>query len=294
MPTIYVRHIPERRVAGMPLGRHVRHDTRSRRYPVAAADVSALTTVDHQRHIPILDQGNLGSCTGNAAIGCIGTGDFLASVPDGNADKPGQDADLDEKIAVAIYSAATALDDYDGQWPPTDTGSDGLSVAKACVKAGLISGYTHALSSEAALTALSKTPVIAGVNWYDTFDEPDADGLIKIGRRAQVRGGHELVLSKLDVERKLVRLDNSWTADWGVNGSAFLSWSDLDRLLKEQGDVTAFTPLTSPAPTPVPDPDDPDAGLLAELEALIRQARAEGEQIWSTIEGWLNAHGLRI
>jgi hypothetical protein len=255
------------------LGRHVRHDPRSLRYQVAAAPLGTLKSVRHRRYIPVLDQGDLGSCTGNAAIGALGTAALFEALA-GNPGCPSEnDAAADEGQAVSLYSAATQLDDYDGGYPPTDTGSDGLSVAKAAQAAGLISGYTHATSLEAALTALAAQPVITGVNWYDSFDEPASDGHIAIAKRASVRGGHEFVLDELDVENKRVWFTNSWAESWGLNGRAFLGWDDFERLLSEDGDVTAFVPLSQPTPQPTPDPGDGDlAGCLGTIISAAQRA----------------------
>ena len=263
---MYVRrideHPPTAPHAGR-LGRHVRHDPRSLAYLVPEADPATLTSVRHVRHIPVLDQGDLGSCTGNAAEGCLGTSPFFETLP--GWFKDGASFDGDEVQAVSLYSAATALDDYDGTYPPDDTGSGGLSVAKAAQRAGLISGYRHATSLNAALTALARQPVITGINWYDSFDEPTDDGFILIADHAQVRGGHEVVLDELDVQRKAVWFTNSWGESWGAQGRAYMTWADFGRLLAEDGDVTAFVPLTEPAPQPTPDPDAELAGCLAKL-----------------------------
>jgi hypothetical protein len=272
---IYSR-IPERRIEGKRLGRHVRHDPRSLRYLVEAVDPATLTSVRHERGIPVLDQGDLGSCTGNAAEGCLGTAPFLATLQ-GLPGCPTPDADADEVQAVALYSAATSLDDYDGEYPPEDTGSDGLSVAKACQKAGLISGYRHATSLAAALTALQDGPVITGVNWYSSFDSPAADGTISIGRHASVRGGHEFVVDELDVEGRRIGFTNSWGTGWGVQGRAYMSWDTWERLLGEDGDVTAFVPVTEPAPQPTPDPGQ--QGCAAQLIAVAEDALAKMKAI---------------
>lgn len=267
---IYSR-IPERRVEGKRLGRHIRHDPRSLRYQVAAVDPATLTSVRHARQIPVLDQGELGSCTGNAAEGALGTSPLYESLAD-DRDRPTGDADADEDQAVDLYSLATQLDDYDGEYPPEDTGSDGLSVAKACQQAGLISGYQHATSLNAALTALAQGPVITGVNWYSSFDTPAADGTITIGRHASVRGGHEFVVDELDVERKRVGFTNSWGTSWGVDGRAYMSWDTWGQLLGEDGDVTVFVPITEPAPTPTPTPDP--SGCAAQLIGIAEDAIA--------------------
>jgi hypothetical protein len=273
---MYVRHIPEER-AGVPgagrLGRHVRHDPRSLAYLVPAQSTGTLKSVRHTRNIPVLDQGNLGSCTGNATEGALGTSPFFEAIPTTVLGRPTGNAQVDEDQAIALYSAATVLDSYGGSYPPTDTGSDGLSVAKAAKAAGLISGYRHATSLDAALAALAAQPVITGVNWYDSFDSPAASGLITIAKKASVRGGHEFVLDELDVENRRVWFTNSWGGGWGLLGRACIGWDDFGRLLSEQGDVTAFVPLSQPAPTPTPDPGNGDlAGCLGTIISAAQKA----------------------
>lgn len=259
------------------LGRHVRHDSRSLSYAIEAEDISALKSVTHVRHIPTLDQGNLGSCTGNAAAGCLGTGQFWSTAQAAKV-LSASDATEDEKYAVKVYSAATGLDPYPGTYPPTDTGSDGLSVAKVLQAWKLISGYQHALSLEAFLTALSKQPVICGTEWRSDMFNPAPDGKISI--TGSVEGGHEYVFDELDVENKRVWMHNSWGDGWGVHGRAYFTWDDFGKLLAADGDCTVFTPIEQPAPQPTPpappqptpptppSPDDPAAQFLAAARAF--------------------------
>jgi len=203
------------------LGRHVEHDERSRAFAVAAA-AAPLKSVLHLRHVPIFDQGDLGSCTGNAAAGCMATGPWKIRTS--------------EKTAVQLYERATQLDSIAGAYPPDDTGSSGLAVMKAVRERGWITGYHHAFSMHAALIALQHTPVIVGVNWYEGFDRPDAHGLLSIA--GSVRGGHEPYLLGCDVDAHTVRGANSWGPDWADHGYFEWTWDVFDRLLHEQGDVT--------------------------------------------------------
>jgi hypothetical protein len=247
---VYVRRISEKPVPGMRLGRHVRHDPRSLQYLYPAAEISGLRSIRHERQIGVLDQGHVGSCTGNAAEGCVGTAPFLAAIPRDFLVRPTGDPVKDEQQALALYATATTLDNAPGSYPPDDTGSDGLSVAKAALRAGLISGYRHCTSLEAALSALADLPVIAGINWYDSFDRPDADGLLSIAPGAQVRGGHEICLDELDVERQRIGFTNSWGTAWNLDGRGYFGWADFARLLSEEGDVTVFTPVRQSVPQP--------------------------------------------
>lgn len=256
---IYTRHIPEvpSETVGGRLGRHVKHDSRSLDYKFDGSGI-ATTSVRHTRYIPVLDQGDLGSCTGNAATGNLGTGDFYATIP--------SSVTLDETEAVKLYSAATALDSYPGSYPPNDTGSDGLSVAKAAQQAGLISGYQHITSLNDAIAALQLGPIITGVNWYSSFDNPTKSGKVSITKSAYVRGGHEFVLDEVDVVNKLIGATNSWGTSWGLKGRFYFSFADYERLLSEQGDATVFVKLSTPEPTPTPVAVDPDT--LAAYQSL--------------------------
>lgn len=207
---------------------HVNHDPRSRDFAAETSGVE-IRTVMHPRNVPILDQGQFGSCTGNAAIGCIYSGSYVHD--EFPVFQPTEDG------AKALYSAAECIDG-DGPFPPHDNGSSGLSVAKALKSVGMIKSYRHAFSLEAALKALQSNPVIVGVNWYSDMYVPDADGRIRI--TGELRGRHEFVVRGCDAEKGLVMCDQSWGASWGAEGRFLLSWEDLGTLLGRSGDVIQF------------------------------------------------------
>jgi hypothetical protein len=105
------------------LGRQLVLDSRSLAYTVERdgdAMATPLQSKHWERRLGILQQGDLGSCTANAATGALGTEPFYSQVghrvlPDG--------VDLAEAYAVALYSAATKVDPWPGSYPPEDTGS---------------------------------------------------------------------------------------------------------------------------------------------------------------------------
>lgn len=222
---IVIKRIKEIEGAGR-LGRHVEHDPRSLAF---SAGTAAVKSIRHRRHGKAFNQGDLGSCTGNAMAGALMTEPLWKS-----------GRNLTEKDAVALYKAATRLDSIPGVYPPNDTGSSGLAVMKAAAKAKYISGYAHTFSLDQLLGSLVRYPGILGVNWYDSFDDPRSDGECRLTRGASIRGGHEVQLFGIDVKKKQVWCYNSWGPRWGGvgNGTFCFSYKTLERLLHERGDAT--------------------------------------------------------
>lgn len=237
--TVHLERIPAAH-APFPLGRHVEHDDRSRAF-AAPALAAPLRDAAHRERVPVYDQGaplryrgvdypnGLGSCTGNAAAGVLSTAPFTHR--------------FHEPTAVRIYAAATEVDPFDGTFPPEDTGSSGLAVAKVALRNGWIGRYEHAFSLDAALAALVDVPVLTGVDWFDSFDRPvGSDAEVAITPNAGVRGGHEFAVVAIDVERRRVRCRQSWGVDWGDRGHFTMSWDTWGALLARRGDVTVFRP----------------------------------------------------
>jgi hypothetical protein len=269
------------------LGRHVLHDSRSRQYQfVARTAPRKLTTVKHKMNVPILDQLDVGSCTGHAIVAALGSEPFWGigkSVLKANAQ-------ADHEYAVGVYSDATKLDPWPGSYLPDDTGSDGLSVAKVLHSRGLISGYQHAMSLEAALNALAVRPVIVGSSWYVGMYDPAADGRLNVSGRSV--GGHEYCLDELDVERQRVWMRNSWGEGWGVKGRAWMSYSDLGRLLADYGDCTVLVPKELPPPEPIPEPLPVVADTTTPLRnALTRHLKTKSVPAYvrTPAEAWIKS-----
>lgn len=255
------------------LSRHIHHDSKSKEFTFNTSGLQIID-IEHKRLIPVLDQGQVGSCTGNAGIGAINTTPFAPPVnPVFSANENG---------ALKLYSAAESMDG-DGPYPPNDNGSSGLSIAKVLTKAGVISGYQHTFTLNDALKALSVYPVIVGINWYNDMFNPDADGRVHI--TGSLAGGHEVEAYKVDVENGRIWFYNSWGTSWGVNGTFYITWADFHTLLGEQGDVTVLIPPTVTPPTPVPPATTNNVVLTREtdngIETLgsIVATRTDGQKL---------------
>lgn len=257
------------------LGRVKQHDPRSIHYALPVWPRAALKPVDWTRRAPIFDQGDLGSCTGNAAAGLVGT-DALGYTGATSVEISGNALTVDEKLALQVYSLATQLDEFQGAYPPDDTGSSGLGAAKALVKLGLVSVYQHAFSLDALDTALQRGPVMIGVDWYNSMFTPTNQGLVTVDRKSGLAGGHEFVVSGWD--GALYRIDNSWGTGWGRSGSAYFRRSDLGVLLAADGDVTQPTFVTAPTP-PAPPAPVPPVGL-------------SDADLWAAAQSWAAGKGF--
>ena len=264
------------------LGRHVRHDSRSALYGVAEMPRSAIKSVTWQRHIPILDQGQIGSCVPNNAPEFLGTdalgytGVTALEIP--KPDTKGEFAagvtwQLDETFALQMYRLVTRLDPYPGQWEPDDTGSDGLTLAKALGMLGLADSYRHAFSYRTLVSALQTGPVTLGLEWENSMFEPGPDGKITIDYGSGVAGGHQVFARQFDAENDRVWIDNSWGESFGLGGRAWFQGEELAAHLKRSGDVTV-PHLVAAAPSPAPAPADLDA------------------QLWTTAKAWAASKGL--
>lgn len=277
---MYTRMIP---ATDPRLKRHVQHDDRSLAFAAPVIPRSALQPQHWPRRCAVLDQGSIGSCTGQAAAGWLGTD---------NAARPGR-ADVTEATALDLYHWATVLDDFDGTYPPTDTGSSGLGAAKALQHEGDCTGYTHAFVLAALNTALQTGPVLAGTVWHESMFDPGSDGRIPVDTRSAVAGGHEYLIDGYEPRSgpdDRYWITNSWGTGWAQQGRAWFTGADLAALLADDGDVTV------PAAAVVtPQPVDADHAFAAALRQYgWVTARHTGGNAYVATQGraWLAAKGL--
>jgi C1A family cysteine protease len=208
------------------LGRRVNHDPRSLAHP--AATTAEHRPVSHRTYGPVLDQGNLGSCVGNAAAHALNT-------------KPVHRLRTrlcNEGDAVGFYSGATQLDGYPGSYPPEDTGTDANSVAKFLRNGGHITSWQHCFGLDHVLAALQLAPVLLGISWHQSMFTPDSKGFVHPD--GNVVGGHETLIRADDATRSVL-VRNSWGIGWGLRGHYRLTYADLSALLVDSGDATVLT-----------------------------------------------------
>jgi hypothetical protein len=233
-----------------PLGRK-RSGTITRRHVASYVDLGwpdvfwepSRPAPEGERFALPLDQGSLGKCTCEGALGLLTT---RPHVWRGTIDAGGL-----ELISDALYRWATRHDPFltpaPGYWEPIDTGSNGESALNAAVALGYLpaEAFIEVGSFEELQNALQKGPCMIGVDWYAGFDSPDRCGAVK--KTGQVRGGHEFLLAGSRKETKQDLARNSWGNKYGRDGYFWLTWGTVSELLAAGGDAHCLKyPLTWP------------------------------------------------
>lgn len=227
------------------LGRHIEHDPKSRGFAVAV--VAKLVTKNWPSQAPGLDQAQTGSCTGNSDGQLINTDLWTPA----REKVLGKGKFIDEPYARdTLYHLATILDGFPGVFPPDDTGSSGLAVAKADVKLGFAASYHHSFSFTALLSGLQKSPCIVGTNWYDGMFKTDKN--FYVVPSGNLAGGHEYLCFAVDMEKEELWFRQSWGKGWGTQvpnvmpSQAFrMTFAVFRKLLAEQGDATFPVPVAA-------------------------------------------------
>lgn len=228
------------------LDRHVEHDSRSRQFPVSAPQPDTLKTIYWDDAGPVLDQGNLGGCVGFTGADILNTVGFQPVRAKFNGGQFYQNRD-----GISFYSAATHADSIAGAYPPHDTGSSGLGLAKALKKLGLVDRYEHAFTWQQFEAAITSGPVAVGTLWTNQMFNPGIDGVVGVGEinQSTIAGGHEWMIRGVNVERNLILGRNHWAADWNpvignpaidgprLPGEFWVPIPDFQSLLASQGDV---------------------------------------------------------
>ena len=209
------------------LGRVPQFDERSRAFPVRALVGPKPPRSYTWSCGSVLDQGQQGSCVGHAWAH-----ELIA--------RPVVVPGIDHATAVQLYYAAQGLDDEPGgEYPGASPHYEGTSVlagAKATQNAGYITEYRWAFGLDDLILALGHAgPAVIGLDWYNDMFDPDADGLLHV--TGGIAGGHAILANGVSVRKRLVRLHNSWSASWGVNGEAYIGFDDLAGLLKAGGEA---------------------------------------------------------
>lgn len=189
----------------------------------------------------------LGSCTANATTAKLSSilseQDFTAYINAMCGETPSDpygDTVTAEKAAIGFYYRCThQTGDPSEEWPPTDCGSSGLYCYDETNRLGYVQSELIAHGATNIVSLLQQGALIVGQPFLNAWMQPGADGFIDGDGSAAtleqqlkegVAGGHETVLSaveqlellpsgQVDPTNTIIRFRNSWTKNWGDNGS---------------------------------------------------------------------------
>jgi hypothetical protein len=211
-------------------GRRIEFDSLSRNFPVREliTPKQASKPRSYTWRNPIrLDQGNIGSCVGNAWAHEA-------------AAKPYAIPGVTEKEALALYHRAQELDAY-SDTPPAE-GSSVIAGAKATVERGWLKSYRWAFGLDDLILAVGyKGPAVLGIDWYEGMMDTDKKGYVHA--TGGIVGGHAILCNRVNVTEKFFGLSNSWGLSWGardawgLGGTCRISFADMDALLHAQGEA---------------------------------------------------------
>jgi hypothetical protein len=203
-------------------GRRHAIDSRDAKHPMRERLPAEIVVASRfYRTGPVLDQGETPKCVGYA------WDQFLKSEPLMSTHGP---------YADEIYHDAQQVDEWPGDL------YDGTSVragAKVLLAETRLTRYVWAANALDVRDWLITTgTVVMGTGWRNQMFYPDTSGLLKLA--GPVVGGHAYLLCGYDAKRNWFQMINSWGA-WGLQdtGIAFITFSDLDRLIRAQGEACA-------------------------------------------------------
>lgn len=201
-------------------------DDRDDHYPLSlrmkAVDSMPISKV--WRPGPVNDQGNTNGCVGYSTF------KFLTSEP----------VVVPDKLRITedeIYLEARRNDEWPGEADEGTSVRAGLEVLRAH---GFIGNYFWSRDyREAVEYMLTTGPLVLGVNWYESMFTPNSKGVIT--PYGQLVGGHAIFAYVADWPNRMIALRGTWGEEFGFGGDCLLSFTDFDRLLKEDGVCAAVS-----------------------------------------------------
>ncbi len=184
-------------------------------FPRATAEQT--TTVYRNYELgKVLDQGSSYACVGYSLAALLQADPFRQS--------------LDPK---KIYQGARELDNTPGEGVALDKGVLYLK------QRGYIEGiYWTTSPSELVDYINTVSPVILGTPWFSSMDKPQKDGRILV--KGDYVGSHAYMGFRWDGENKRLWIVNSYGSEWGLDGTGYITYNDLGKLLKKDAIACAL------------------------------------------------------
>jgi hypothetical protein len=207
------------------------HDDRSRAFAIREEIGDAPLRTTTWKPGPILDQGNVGACTGFGW-----TGEALASPVRVNLNQVSalpQPIPSPYEFAMSVYHRAQQLD----EWPGEDyEGSSVNAAAKAMQELNLIKEWQWCFGvNDVALAISWRGPVVLGIPWLSGMFNVNSYGYIEA--TGDEVGGHCILANAYYVAEDAFGLVQSWGTGFGNGGQVRIGRQGLNKLLKMDGEA---------------------------------------------------------
>jgi len=221
----------------------------SQHFPMYSARVEAAALpakIDLRPHCPaVYDQGQLGSCTGNAWAGMVeflflkqGLTDFTPSRLFIYYNERVLDGDVPQDAGASISDGANVVGKegcpnedlwpYDitkfAAQPPQNVYQDGLKHLAFNVQ------QVHQDLTSMKEVLASGLPIVVGFTVYQSFesDQVTETGIVPMpGHHEQVLGGHAVLVVGYDDSQSRFIVRNSWGTQWGLQGYFLMPYAYL-------------------------------------------------------------------
>jgi hypothetical protein len=208
------------------LGRKFAPDARDKNFPLSAS-IPATISRPIRKQWAIWwkgDQGSTSQCVGYSWHGLLRARPLTQYDP-----KPD-----------FIYHEAQKVDEWPGE-EPTYEGTSVRAGAKVLLSEGKIKEYRWAFNVDTVLNWLgNKGPVVMGTIWtVNMFNHQQ--GVVRIGDPTDIAGGHCYLAIGYNDQSKLITFQNSWGRSWGDNGRFYISYDEVDYLIKQDGEACTPT-----------------------------------------------------
>ncbi len=145
-----------------------------------------------------------------------------------------------------LYCEAQSLDPWEGDCSnPKYDGSSVRAGAQALQNRGLIQNYYWATTASdiAAWILQGKGPVVLGTRWFNSMAHTDDKGVLHVDPKSGLAGGHAYLCIGYNSRTRMFRFVNSWGTEWGQRGRFWMSFDDVETLLRMQGEACTSVEL---------------------------------------------------
>lgn len=211
------------------LGRLPATDLRDHRFPLRAPSPTRTYRMWHVRRV--LDQSSTSACVGFSGTAWMDCGPVRNLTPDAGA----------FDYAFNLYRECQRHDEWDGE-EPSYFGTSVRALFKVLQARGIVESYHWAWNTAQIVAwVLERGPVVLGTVWTDSMFNPGKGGLLKV--EGNVIGGHAYLCVGANTKTRTVRCLNSWGQSYGVKGRFTLTFDDLDKLMREDGEAATAVEL---------------------------------------------------